>query len=101
MPKMSGYIQTFKVEDKNTKLMSFRVDGEKLLEKNNAIWTKIEDLKNIKLIALPIYDDIYIKPKIRSYGNKFCTNFCDLNVPKGDIECESFTVISIDSLLVY
>ena len=28
-------------------------------------------------------------------------NFCGLNVPEDDIECESFTVISIDSLLVY
>ena len=25
----------------------------------------------------------------------------DLNVPEDDIECKSFTVISIDSLLVY
>ena len=27
--------------------------------------------------------------------------FCGLNVPEDDIECESFTVISINSLLVY
>ena len=44
MPKMSGYVKTFNVEDKNNKLMSFRWD-EKLLEKYKAIWTKIEDLK--------------------------------------------------------
>ena len=31
MPKMSGYVKTFKVEDKNNKLMSFRIDDEKLL----------------------------------------------------------------------
>ena len=50
MPKMSGYIKTFKVKDgdkdKNNKLMSFRIDDEKLLGKYKAIWTKIEDLKN-------------------------------------------------------
>ena len=28
-------------------------------------------------------------------------NFHGLNVPEGDTECECFTVISIDSLLVY
>ena len=44
---MSGYIKTFEVEDKNNKLMPFRIDDEKLLEKHKAIWTKIEDLKNI------------------------------------------------------
>ena len=57
--------------------------------------------KNITFNALPVYDDRYIKTKIRTYGDKVYTNFRDLNVPEDDIECESFTVISIDSLLVY
>ena len=81
--------------------MSFRIDDEKLLEKYEEIWTKIEDLKNIELNALPVYDDRYIKAKIRTCGNKVYTNFRDLDVPEDDIECESFKVISIDSLFVY
>ena len=81
--------------------MSFPLDGEKLLEKYKSIWTKIEDSKNVKLNALPVYDDRYIKTKIGTYSNKVYTNFCGLNEPDGDIECESFTVISIDSLLAY
>ena len=72
-----------------------------ILERYKAIWAKIEDLKNIKLNALPVYDDRYIKTKIRTFGEKVYTNFRDLNVPEDYIECESFTVISIDSLLVY
>ena len=63
MPKVSGYVKTFKVEDKINKLMSFCVDDEKLLEKYKAIWTKIEDLNNIELHALPVCDDRYIKAK--------------------------------------
>ena len=51
--------------------------------------------------ALPIYDDRYIKTKIRTYGNQVYTNFRGLNVSENDIECEPFIVISIDSLLVY
>ena len=39
MPK----IKTFIVADKNNKLMYFRIDDEKLLEKYKAIWTKIKD----------------------------------------------------------
>ena len=42
---------------------SFRIDDEKLLEKYKAIWTKIEDLKNIKLNALPVYDGRHVKTK--------------------------------------
>ena len=53
MPKISGYINTFKVEDKNNKLMFFHIDDEKLLEKYKAISTKFEDLKSIKLDTLP------------------------------------------------
>ena len=43
-------------KDKN-KLIYFRIDGMKLLEKYKAIWTKIETLKNIELNALSVYDD--------------------------------------------
>ena len=34
-------------------------------------------------------------------GDKVYPNFCDVNVSKDDIECESCTVISINSLLFY
>ena len=41
LPKMSGYVMTFKVKDgdknKYNKLMSFQIDHEKLLEKNKTI----------------------------------------------------------------
>ena len=90
IPKMSGYVKIFKVKDgdkdKNNKLMSFRIDDEKLLEKCRAIWTKIEDLKSIELNALPLYDDPQIKTKIRRCGDKVYTNFHSLNVPEDDIE---------------
>ena len=42
MPKISGYVKTFKVKDgdkdKNNKLVYFRIDGEMILEKHKAIW---------------------------------------------------------------
>ena len=37
------------VKVKNSKLMYFRIDDNKLSEKYKAIWTKIEDLKDIEL----------------------------------------------------
>ena len=66
MPKTNGYVKTFKHGDKgkNNKLMSFCIDDVKLLEKYKAIWTNIEDLKNIELNTLPVYDDRNIKTKI-------------------------------------
>ena len=43
MLKMNGSVKIFKVieEDKNNKLISFRIDNEKLLEKYKPICTKI------------------------------------------------------------
>ena len=83
MSKMNEYVKTFKAKEGNNKLMSFRLADEKLLEKYKAIWTKTEDLKNIKLNALSVYDDRYIYTKrIRTYGDKVYTNFCGLNVPR-------------------
>ena len=88
---MSGYVKMFKVKDglkdKNNRLMYFRIDDEKLSQKYKTIWTKIEDLKNIELNTLPVYDDRYIKTKIRPYGDKVYNNFRGVNVPEDDIEC--------------
>ena len=44
---------------------------------------------------------IYINTKIIKYGDKFYTKFRGLNVREDDIECETFTVIAIGSLLAY
>ena len=67
---MSWYVETFKAEDrdkdKNNKLMPFRIDDEKLLKKYETIWTKIVDLKIIKLNDLPVYDGRYTKTKKRT-----------------------------------
>ena len=48
-----------------------------------------------------MYDDRNVKTKIRAYGDKVYTKFRGLNVSKEDVESESFSVISIESLLVY
>ena len=57
MPKMSGYVKTFKVKEGNNKLMSFCLNDEKLLEKDKAIWINIEDFKDVRLNTLPVYNE--------------------------------------------
>ena len=53
----------------SNRLMSSGINDDKRLEKHKTIWTKIEDLKNININALPVYDVEYIKTKIRTYGD--------------------------------
>ena len=88
LPKTSRYPKTFKVkdEDKNNKLMSFCIDDYELLEKYETIWIKIEDLKNVELNALPVYDDWYMKTKVGTYGDKIYTIFHGLNMPEDGVE---------------
>ena len=84
MPKVSGYVQTFKVKDgdknKNNKLMYLPINDEKVSEKYKSIRTKIEDLKNTEFNALTFYDYWCIKFKIKSYGNKVYSKIRHLNV---------------------
>ena len=94
---MLRHLQLKKEIKKSNKLMFFRVGNKKLLEKYKATQTKIEDLKKKKTV----YSNRYIIIKIRIYGDKVYTNFRDFGVPEDGIECESFIVTSINSLLVY
>ena len=89
------------IKIKVKKLLSFRIDDEKLFEKCKAIWIKIEHLKKIDLNALPFHDEGYMKTKIRTQCHNVDASCPGLNVPDVDKECESFTVISIDYLLAY
>ena len=54
-------------------------------------------MQNVELDALPVYDDRYIKIKIETYGD---TSFQGFNVLDHIVDFESFTAISINSLLV-
>ena len=49
MPKMSGYVKSFKVKEGDNKLMSFCIDDKKLLEKYrlNHGWSVSGQLRNL------------------------------------------------------
>ena len=73
-------------------MTSFRRDDGNLLKKYKPIWIKIDDLKDIELNALPVYDNRYIETKIRTYGDNVYFNFPGLNMPEDDTDCEYFIV---------
>ena len=93
--KMSEYVNTFKFKfgDTDNLLQKAMISYQKT-RKPFELKLKTE---KIELNALPVLDNRYTKIKIRTYGNDFYTNFRGLIV----LECESFAIISIDSLPVY
>ena len=62
---MSGYIKYFENGGKN---MSFVIKDDGVLDKYNEIWNKVEKDLNIKLHSMLVYDEQYIKAKVREFN---------------------------------
>ena len=67
LPQMTGYI---KYLENGGKSMSFAIKGDDVLDKYNEIWDKIKETLNIKFHSMPIYDEKYIKVKVRELKKK-------------------------------
>ena len=67
LPQMSGYIKYF---EKGGKSMSFMVKDDNMLDKYNKIWGKIQEKLSIKFYSMAVYDEIYIKAKVREFDSK-------------------------------
>ena len=76
---MSGYIKYFENGGKN---MSFMVKNINVLNKYNEIWDKIKEKLNIKFHSMPVYDQTYIKDKVREFEGVIKTNFLGDEIPK-------------------
>ena len=57
--------------------MSSMVKNDNVLEKYNKIWDKIKEKLNIKFRSTPVYDEKYIKAKVREFDSVNKTNFLD------------------------
>ena len=68
LPQMSGYIKYFENGLKN---MSFKIEDESVYLKysDRKIWSKIKSVVNVKLHSQPIYDEKYIKTKVKTFNN--------------------------------
>ena len=55
--------------------MSFNIDDESVYLKYTEIWNKIKDILNVKFNSQPIYDDKYIKTKVKKFDNMINTLF--------------------------
>ena len=96
LPIMSGWFKYFENGGKN---MSFRIADDDIYIKYNNIWNKIKDLlRGIKLSSDVIYDDKYIKTKVKD-NKTSVTLFSDNIRPQEKIEYICIPCISIDNML--
>ena len=96
LPNMSGWIKYFENGGKN---MSFRIEDDYVFIKYNNIWNEIKVLLGgIKLSSDVIYNDKYIKTKVKN--NKFFVTIFSNNItPKEQIEHICVPCITIDRIL--
>ena len=74
------------------------IKDDNVLEKFNEIWNKVKKTLNIKLPSMPVYDEKYIKAKVKEFNGLVNTNFWGDKVPKESVNYTFIACISIDSV---
>ena len=93
---MSGYIKDFENGCKN---MSFVIKDDDVLDKYNEIWDKIKGKLNIKFHSMPVYDEKYMKAKLREFNGVIKANFLCDEIPKESIHYTCIACITTDSVM--
>ena len=82
---MTGYINEFN-ENKNTIIMSLRINDEQLFKKYSKILKKSWEVNENRFWKQPY--DKYIKTKIKTYADIIVTNFHNKKMPKEKVPSE-------------
>ena len=94
--QMTGYIKYFKNGGKN---MSLAIKDDDVLDKYNETWDKIKEALSIKFHSMPVYNEKYIKAKVREFNGVMTTNFLRDEVPKENEHYPCVACITIDSVM--
>ena len=70
-----------------------------MLDKYNEIWDKIKETLGIKFHSMPVYDEQYMKGKVREFNGVIKTNFLSDEVPKESEHYTCIACITIDSVM--
>ena len=91
---ISGYIKYF---DDGRKNIPFEI--ESVLLKYNETSNKIKKTLNIKFYNQPIYDEKYIKTKVKTFNDVINTAFSDNEFPKQNTHDIYIAAINSDSII--
>ena len=79
--------------------MSFKIEDDSVYLKYAEIWNKIKSILNVKFHSQPIYDDKYIKTKVKTFSNTINTLFSGDKIPEERIHYVSISAVCVDSVL--
>ena len=78
LPKMIVYRKDFH----ETKYMSFLIKDDELLEAYHEIWEKVKNIIKKEFDSEPLYNEKYLRAKIKSYNWKINTILHNNKIPK-------------------
>ena len=84
---------------KRRKKHVFRNERWWCVGKYNEIWEKIKETLSIKFHSTPLYDEKYIKAKVREFNGAIKTNFLGDEIPKENMHYTCIARITIDSVM--
>ena len=87
---------TFKMVER---ICLFLIKNSEVWEKYEEIWNVIKNKLNIKFHSQPIYENKYLKTKVREFDGNIKTNFLGNNVPKENTYYTCIACITIDSVM--
>ena len=93
---MSGYIKYFENGGKN---MSLFIKDDEVWGKLAEIWDVIKNKLSIKFHSKPIYEQKYLKAKVREFDGVIKTNFLGNDMPKENMYYTCIACITIDSVM--
>ena len=96
LPQMNVFIKYF---DNGGKNMSLSIKNNEVWEKYEDIWNVIKNKLNIKFHSQPIYENKYLKTKVREFDGSIKTNFLGNNLLKENTYCTCTACITVDSVL--
>ena len=79
--------------------MSFVMKDDNVLDKYSKIWNKLIGELNIKFHNMPVYDEKYIKAKVREFNGVIKTDFLGDEIPKESMHYNCIACITIDSVM--
>ena len=71
----------------------------KAIVKRFALHANAKKTLNIKFHSMPVYDEKYIKAKVREFNGVIKTNFLGDEIPKENVHYTCIACITIDSVM--
>ena len=79
--------------------MSFLIKNNEVCEKYEEIWNVIKNKLKIKFHIQPVYENKYLKTKVREFDGNIKRNVLGNNIPKENTYYTCIACITIDSII--